>query len=117
MSLDNMIIYILLFGIIGMILYPYINKTFNIEDFDNNLNLNINNPYNNIPYSNNPYNNIPYSNNPYYNNPRVIVPIYSPWRMYYPYNTVYPNGSFYPNRYNSFYPFNSQYNIYQNWSI
>ena len=39
---------------------------------------------------------------------QVLVPIYSPYRMYYPINSVYPPNYFYPNM---FAPYYSQYNI------
>ncbi|AYV80023.1 MAG: hypothetical protein Gaeavirus5_20 [Gaeavirus sp.] len=43
---------------------------------------------------------------------RVMVPLYAPWRMYYPYDAVYgnPDGNYQSSPY---YPFFSQYNIYQ----
>lgn len=75
----------------------YIYDT-NIDNFTNDLNLNI---------KTNDYNISP--------RPRVFVPLYAPWRMFYPYDSVYsmPNPFIYQS--SPFYPFYDQYNIFQNY--
>jgi hypothetical protein len=101
----------------------------NIEDFNKTLNINLHcdGPTNNTNKSANNTNWLANesANRPVNNNPRVVVPIYSPWRMYWPIENVYPynnlnypyNNLNYPynNQYNMTYPYNNQYNILGNY--
>lgn len=59
--------------------------------------------------------NLRLNNNNTIRRPRVIVPLYSPWRMYYPYESVYPLVPPWQYQSSPFYPFFDQYNIYQNY--
>lgn len=95
MNTKNCFLLILLIFLIVLSLVPYYNQC--SEYFTNNDNLNLN---------------IRFNNNS--NKPQVIVPIYSPWRMYYPYSYVYPFNL--PLQNSPFYPFFDQYNIYQRYA-
>ena len=97
---------IFIYILILILVILYVIRRNNIDNFDKILNINIQQPINNIPNQ----------------KPIVYTPIYAPWRMYYPSNMVYPNNfvnpnglvyqnyQTYPNYYDSF-PFSTQYDI------
>jgi hypothetical protein len=105
--ISNLLIYILVLIIIIVYVYTYYpNISEPFENLKKIININL---YNNPPIQPTQINtqptqihNIP---NP---RPRVIVPLYSPWRMYYPLDSVYNYNT------NMFYPFYDQYNILGN---
>jgi len=109
---SNLVIYILVLVIIIVYVYTYYpNITEPFENLKKIININL---YNNPPMQPTQINTQNYQN--YQNNqnnqnnirPRVIVPLYSPWRMYYPLDSVYNFNT------NMFYPFYDQYNILGN---
>jgi hypothetical protein len=89
----NTLIYILIFVVILITIYNLQIKENLIENFKKIINITVK------------PNQIIRQPQIVNNRPRVIVPLYSPWRMYYPLEDVYSYN------YNMFYPFYDQYNI------
>ena len=105
---SNLILYILLLVIVIIYFYTYypiISEPF--ENLKKIININL---FTNPPIQTQTQTQIQIQNNNQNNNirPRVIVPLYSPWRMYYPLESVYNYNT------NMFYPFYDQYNILGN---